>query len=118
MQCLLDMSEKVTQRADMLTSSPLQDWYFQANSCGQLDPTIKHMCRCLSHSPQTQQLLSTYTDICRDAAGPAAESDEFLYGRAGTLFGALLLRQQIAQTAVPADVVGALVDSLLSSGGF
>jgi hypothetical protein len=65
-----------------------------------------------------QQLLSSYTDICNAAATGAADtSDEFLYGRAGTLFGALLLRQQLGAAAVPDAAVGALVASILASGG-
>lgn len=68
-------------------------------------------------SPQVQQLLSSYTDICHAAAaGSADTSDEFLYGRAGTLFGALLLRQQLGEAAVPDAAVGQLVASILASG--
>jgi hypothetical protein len=71
-----------------------------------------------ARSPQVQQLLSSYTDICHAAAtGTADTSDEFLYGRAGTLFGALLLRQQLGAAAVPNAAVGALVSSILASGG-
>lgn len=71
-----------------------------------------------THSSQVQQLLSSYTNICHAAAAGAADtSDEFLYGRAGTLFGALLLRQQLGAAAVPDAAVGALVGSILASGG-
>lgn len=70
----------------------------------------------LSSSPEVQQLLASYTDICRAAAGADAGSDEFLYGRAGTLFGALLLRQQLAAAAVPDEVVAALAHSMQASG--
>jgi hypothetical protein len=64
-----------------------------------------------------QQLLSSYTDICHAAAAGAADtSDEFLYGRAGTLFGALLLRQQLGAAAVPDAAAGGLVASILASG--
>eukprot|EP00882_Tetradesmus_deserticola_P008922 GHRQ01009412.1.p1 GENE.GHRQ01009412.1~~GHRQ01009412.1.p1 ORF type:complete len:351 (+),score=127.18 GHRQ01009412.1:199-1251(+) len=70
-----------------------------------------------THSPPVQQLLSSYSDICRAAAaGGADTSDEFLYGKAGTLFGALLLRQQLGAAAVPDAAVAALVGSILNSG--
>lgn len=74
-------------------------------------------CPPCTRSPQVQQLLSSYTDICHAAAaGSADTSDEFLYGRAGTLFGALLLRQQLGEAAVPDAAVGQLVASILASG--
>lgn len=66
---------------------------------------------------QLQPLLSQYTAICSSAAGPASgDSDEFLYGRAGTLFGALLLRQQLGATAVPDAALMALAQQILASG--
>jgi len=62
-------------------------------------------------------LLSRYASICQAAASPSSgASDEFLYGRAGTLFGALLLQEQLGQQAALADAVQALVKAILQSG--
>jgi hypothetical protein len=60
-----------------------------------------------------------YSQLCSAAAAASRgsdTSDEFLYGRAGTLFGALLLNQQLGQQGVPAGVVQHLVDAILASG--
>jgi len=72
---------------------------------------------CSAPADQLQPLLSQYTAICSSAAAPASgDSDEFLYGRAGTLFSALLLRQQVGATAVPDAALTALAQQILSSG--
>jgi len=72
---------------------------------------------CSAPADQLQPLLPQYTAICSSAAAPASgDSDEFLYGRAGTLFGALLLRQQVGATAVPDAALTALAQQILSSG--
>jgi hypothetical protein len=60
-----------------------------------------------------------YTQLCSTAAAASHgsdTSDEFLYGRAGTLFGALLLNQQLGQRGVPAGMVQQLVEAILTSG--
>jgi hypothetical protein len=44
--------------------------------------------------------------------------DDFLYGRAGYLFGCLLLNRHVRQDAVPEATMQALVESILHSGYF
>lgn len=66
-----------------------------------------------------QPLLSQYCNICSSASHTnSGASDEVLYGRAGTLLGALLLRQQLGPQAVPEGAVRALAQAMLQSGRY
>lgn len=66
-----------------------------------------------------QPLLEQYSAICTSASHPGSgASDEVLYGRAGTLLGALLLRQRLGAQAVPDTAVTALARAILTSGGW
>ncbi|KAF8057122.1 LanC-like protein 3 [Scenedesmus sp. PABB004] len=67
-------------------------------------------------APALPGLLAEYRQVAAAAAGPDTQSDEVLYGRAGTLLGALLLRRKLGDDAVPGDAVAALVAAILASG--
>lgn len=70
-----------------------------------------------SSSSSLQPMLQQYSSICSSAAHPGSgASDEVLYGRAGTLLGALLLRQKLGAHAVPDAAVAALAQAILTSG--
>jgi len=63
-----------------------------------------------------QALLASYTQCCHSAVTDAQASDEFLYGRVGTLFGALLLNHTFGPTAVSHDTMEQLLQAVLHSG--
>ena len=63
-----------------------------------------------------QALLASYTQCCHSAVTDSQASDEFLYGRVGTLFGALLLNHTFGPTAVSHDTMEQLVQAVLQSG--
>jgi hypothetical protein len=68
-----------------------------------------------SGASSVQPLLDQYSAICASASQPGA-SDEVLYGRAGTLLGALLLRQHLGPQALPDTALTQLAQAMLSSG--
>lgn len=70
-----------------------------------------------THHSSLQPLLDQYSAICASASHPGSGAcDEVLYGRAGTLLGALLLRQKLGAHAVPDAAVTALARAMLTSG--
>lgn len=57
-----------------------------------------------------------YRDLAPLALSSACREDEFLYGRAGYLFGSLMLNTHVRADAVPAATLEAVVQKVLSSG--
>ncbi|KAG5188122.1 hypothetical protein JKP88DRAFT_287740 [Tribonema minus] len=58
----------------------------------------------------------TYVELSGVAADPRFDADEFLYGRAGYLYGMVALRRELGEAAVPLATMSAVAGAIVASG--